>query len=152
MIASRTDNKIPANPKWIANKLGASTKVDIDQLVRSGFLEYTDASNTIADRSDNCTVTAPLEEERRGETEKSREEKSGRFAPPDFQEVYEYCLERKNGIDADYFIDYYQTRDWKLKGGQKMKDWKSAIRTWEKNKNSTNEPIVDRISDRSWAN
>jgi hypothetical protein len=59
--------------------------------------------------------------------------KTVRFTPPSLPEVKEYCLERKNKIDPEYFIDYQQTRDWKLKGGNKMKCWKSAIRTWEKN-------------------
>jgi len=56
-----------------------------------------------------------------------------RFTPPTMQEVVDYCLDRKNGIDAEYFIDYYQARGWKLKGGQPVKDWKACVRTWEGN-------------------
>lgn len=55
-----------------------------------------------------------------------------RFVPPTVEEVRAYCEERENDIDAEYFIDYYETRGWKLKGGDKMKSWKAAIRTWEK--------------------
>lgn len=55
-----------------------------------------------------------------------------RFVPPDVPEVEAYCSERKNGIDPAAFIDYYAARGWKLNGGQTMKDWKAAVRTWER--------------------
>lgn len=55
-----------------------------------------------------------------------------RFVPPDVSEVGAYCSERKNGIDPAAFIDYYATRGWRLNGGQTMKDWKAAVRTWER--------------------
>ena len=54
------------------------------------------------------------------------------FVPPDVSEVATYCSERKNGIDAAAFIDYYAARGWKLNGGQTMKDWRAAVRTWER--------------------
>ena len=48
--------------------------------------------------------------------------------------VSEYCNERKNGIDPQYFIDHYEARGWIPKGYKtKMKDWQATIRTWEKN-------------------
>ena len=52
--------------------------------------------------------------------------------PPSLEEVSEYCIERKNGIDPERFIDYYSSRGWML-GKAKMKDWRAAVRTWEKN-------------------
>lgn len=55
-----------------------------------------------------------------------------RFVPPDVGEVMAYCLERRNGIDPASFVDYYQARGWKLGKGQPMKDWRAAVRTWEK--------------------
>lgn len=58
--------------------------------------------------------------------------KRPRFAPPDVSEVEAYCSERKNGIDPAAFIDYYSARGWKLNGGQTMKDWRAAVRTWER--------------------
>jgi hypothetical protein len=58
--------------------------------------------------------------------------KRKRFAPPTIDEVKEYCRERKNGVDAERFIDYYTSNGW-LVGKNKMKDWKAAVRTWERN-------------------
>ena len=65
-----------------------------------------------------------------------------RFSPPTVDEVRVYCQERKNGIDAEYFVNYYATRGWELKPGQKVKDWKACVRTWEhRNKNPVQSPV-----------
>ena len=62
-------------------------------------------------------------------------DKPKRFIPPTLEEVKEYCIERKNNVDAQRFIDYYSSNGWKV-GRNSMKDWKAAIRTWEKNQYS----------------
>lgn len=59
--------------------------------------------------------------------------KGSRFIAPTLEEVSAYCQERGNGINAAQFIDYYAARGWELKQGQKMKDWKAAVRIWEHN-------------------
>lgn len=65
-----------------------------------------------------------------------------KFTPPTTEEVAEYCKNRGNGIDAEYFIAYYANRDWKLSNGRKMKDWKLAIVTWEKNNFSSTPKVI----------
>lgn len=62
----------------------------------------------------------------------NEEQKRKRFAPPTLEEVKAYCAERKNSVDAERFIDYYTSNGW-LVGKNKMKDWKAAVRTWERN-------------------
>jgi hypothetical protein len=59
-------------------------------------------------------------------------EKNKNFIIPTYNEVKEYCNERGNSIDAEQFIDYYTSKGWMI-GKNKMKDWKAAIRTWERN-------------------
>lgn len=54
------------------------------------------------------------------------------FKKPTIDEVEAYCQERKNNINAEKFIDYYDSNGWKV-GKNPMKDWKACIRTWEKN-------------------
>ena len=68
-----------------------------------------------------------------------RKGENGRFAPPPLDDVLGYCRERKNGIDADRFVDFYTSRGWMM-GKTKMKDWKAAVRTWEKSNNKPKEP------------
>ena len=55
----------------------------------------------------------------------------GKTTPPTVEEVADYCKERGNGIDPQHFVDYYAARGWELKPGQKVKDWKACVRTWE---------------------
>ena len=57
-----------------------------------------------------------------------------RFIKPSIDQVREYCDSRRNGIDPQSFIDFYDARGWKLTKGVSMKDWKAAVRTWEKNR------------------
>jgi predicted phage replisome organizer len=56
---------------------------------------------------------------------------SGRFAPPTLEEVKAYCQERGNSVDPERWYDFYQSKGWMV-GRNKMKDWKAAVRTWEK--------------------
>lgn len=60
-----------------------------------------------------------------------------RFKPPTVDEVKAYCIERQNNVDAARFIDYYTANGWKV-GKNTMKDWKAAVRTWERNGYSAN--------------
>jgi hypothetical protein len=59
-----------------------------------------------------------------------------RFNKPKIEEVREYCIERENHIEAQRFIDYYEANGWKV-GRNPMKDWKAAVRTWERNTSFT---------------
>ena len=77
----------------------------------------------------------------------NKENNKGIFQIPTLQEIYGYCMERKNKINAQYFLDYQTARDWKLKGGQKIKDWKAVIRTWEKNDFNKSVPAATVIKD-----
>ena len=55
-----------------------------------------------------------------------------RFIPPTIEEVRAYCEERKNDIDPEAFIDHYTGNGWKV-GKNPMKDWRAAVRQWERN-------------------
>ena len=53
------------------------------------------------------------------------------FIPPSVDEVRAYCTERNNNVNAETFVDFYTSKGWMI-GKDKMKDWKAAVRTWEK--------------------
>lgn len=67
--------------------------------------------------------------------EESNNKARGRFTPPTVDEVSAYCRERKNGIDPQRFVDFYASKGWRV-GNQAMKDWKAAVRTWERRNDS----------------
>lgn len=73
--------------------------------------------------------------------ESVRGEKTKRFIPPSVEEVEQYCIERSNNIDAQSFIDFYESKGWMI-GKNKMKDWKAAVRTWERSRKQENKENV----------
>ena len=54
-----------------------------------------------------------------------------RFTPPSLNDVARYWAKRKNGIDAESFVAFYESKGWMI-GNNRMKDWKAAVRTWER--------------------
>ena len=57
--------------------------------------------------------------------------KRKRFEKPTLSEIKAYCIERNNNVNAEHFFDYYESNGWKV-GKNSMKDWKAAVRTWER--------------------
>ena len=81
--------------------------------------------------------------------ESVRGEKAKRFYPPTLDEVKQYCEERKNNIDPMAFIDFYSSKGWMI-GKNRMKDWKAAVRTWErkrKEEHKTESSVYDEWRD-----
>lgn len=72
-------------------------------------------------------------------------QKQKRFCRPDVQEVADYCRERGNQVDAQRFVDYYTANGWRV-GKNPMKDWKAAVRTWEKQEGVSPAPAAPRWS------
>lgn len=62
-----------------------------------------------------------------------------KFVPPTLDEVISYCKERNNSVDPQRFIDFYTAKGWMV-GKNKMKDWKAAVRTWEKGQTTSRQP------------
>ena len=66
-------------------------------------------------------------------------EKRTRFSPPSLDDVKNYCRERNNNVDPESFFDFYVSKGWKV-GSQAMKDWRAAVRTWERRDKSKAQP------------
>jgi hypothetical protein len=86
----------------------------------------------------NETVT-PSEAEAEAEAEaETKNKNTGRvkaapvsFTRPTVKEVEAYCQERGNSVDAQAFMDHYDSNGWKV-GKNPMKSWQAAVRTWER--------------------
>lgn len=65
--------------------------------------------------------------------------KKRNIIPPQAEWVKEYCKERKNSVDPEAFMDFYQSKNWMV-GKSKMKDWEAAVRNWERNRDNSNKP------------
>lgn len=56
---------------------------------------------------------------------------STRFQKPSIDEIRQYCISRNNSVDPDQFFNFYESKGWTI-GKSPMKDWRAAVRTWEK--------------------
>ena len=98
----------------------------ISDVRRNARLNKAEQNGTNDNKTEQNESNSPKEKEKDKEPQK-------RFTPPTVEEVAEYCKERGNNINPQYFVDYHIARDWVLSNGKKMKDWKATIRTWEGN-------------------
>lgn len=75
-----------------------------------------------------------------------------RFVKPTLEEVRAYCKERGNSVDPQRFIDFYESKGWKV-GDQAMKDWKACVRTWEqRDKVPAKKVIAQQYDQRDYSN
>jgi hypothetical protein len=65
------------------------------------------------------------------ENEDENRDINNRFKVPSIEEITSYCQERKNKVNPDVWLNHYESNGWMV-GKNKMKDWKAAVRTWEK--------------------
>lgn len=53
------------------------------------------------------------------------------FQKPTLEDVRAYCISRSNKVDPEQFFNFYESKGWVV-GKSPMKDWRAAVRTWEK--------------------
>jgi len=83
LLASQCDNKIPYDLAWITRQLGASSPVDIEELVATGFIEVSDdASRLIAPRKQSALAETEGETETEGEREAEKKKTTSARKPP----------------------------------------------------------------------
>ena len=116
-----------------AGKIGAQARWSNTQL-SGGSKRISSAISKCECQTETDTES---ETETDTETEKvkekivKKENSVKRFIKPTLAEVREYCDSRKNGIDPEAFIAYYESIGWKV-NTKPMRDWKAAVITWEK--------------------
>ena len=65
---------------------------------------------------------------------KNTNEKPRKPKPPNsIEEVKSYCIETNSSIDYEVFFHSYESQGWYKTNGQPVLNWKSTIKTWEKN-------------------
>lgn len=77
------------------------------------------------------------EEEYKETTPKGVAKKPSKFIPPTVEEVVEYIREKGYQVDADRFVNFYESKGWYV-GKNKMKNWRAAVATWQKNEKEHN--------------
>jgi hypothetical protein len=105
-LAKQSGSRIESNRYWI------SFPNEVGQL-----LTYVNQREEVGQplTSNNNTITNTIIRDKK-------------FKPPTVQEVQEYS----STIDAERFCDFYESKGWMV-GKNRMKDFKAAIRNWERN-------------------
>lgn len=65
-------------------------------------------------------------------------EKTKKFSPPSVEEVRAFIDENNYHVDPEQFVDYYESVGWKVGKDKPMKNWRSAVRNWERRSNGSN--------------
>lgn len=65
-------------------------------------------------------------------TNKKPNKKPNIFVPPTLEEIEAYCKERNSSVNAKYFFDYYSEGKWVDAKGNKVRNWKQKLITWER--------------------
>ena len=93
-------------------------------------------------------VNQMLDDKNKKKEERNKKENNsiGRFTPPSVSEVAEYCKSRGNEIDPEEFVSFYESKGWMV-GKNKMKDWKAAVRTWEKSHARESQPKKSKLDE-----
>lgn len=141
-----------ASNKYFADLYGVSNttiSLLIKELIKNGYIEsqiiYKEGTKEILNRYLRIVKEGYLRNLKEGIYEKLKDNnininntsinkkeniKRKSFIKPTIDEIQDYCTERNNGINANAFYDFYQSKDWYV-GKNKMKDWKACVRTWE---------------------
>jgi len=139
-----------ASNKYFADLYGKSkTTISkwVSELVKEGFVEvkltYKEGTKQIDKRYIQIKKGASLKKQVNPLLENAKDNNTivnnnttYSNKKPSVEEIKQYCLQRNNGIDAEQFFDFYESKNWYV-GKNKMKNWQAAIRTWEKRKTKT---------------
>lgn len=114
MIIVKSDSK-----KTVINIVNYSAYQDSDNKKATVKRQLSDSQATVKHTNKN------------EKNEKNEKNNIRQFTPPTYEQVSSYCLERNNNVDAHRFVDHYEANGW-MRGKTKMKDWKAAVRVWER--------------------
>jgi hypothetical protein len=100
-----------------------SSKGTIIQLVNYEKYQIATSEATAEQPKNNQQVT----------TNKNVKKERSIFKPPTFNDLLEFCMQNNLDLNANDFLNYYDSNGWMV-GKNKMKDWKATARRWAKPK------------------
>lgn len=99
-------------------------------------LSKLEANSKLSSSADQAQDKDKTKDKTKNKTNKSVADKppKARAEPPTLDEIKAYCRERRSTVSAEAFYDFYTANGWKQGQGQgkPIKDWKAAVRTWER--------------------
>jgi predicted transcriptional regulator len=123
-----------------AEALNISRRAAADVLNRLVERGVVTRKHVVMDGVQRCMYKAVVPDEAKAPPSSppsGRSRRGSEFQRPTVEEVKEYCRQRGNDVDAERFVDFYEANGWVQGRGKRIKDWKAAVRTWEKGSNKT---------------
>ena len=117
-----------SNKRKDNGKNGGRPKTEINRTETENNRTITEKNRT----KPKITEGKPNKKEKENKKEtitETKKESIGRFTPPTPDQVREYIAEKGYSVDAEKFVDFYESKGWFV-GKNKMKDWKAAVRNW----------------------
>ncbi len=104
---------------------------------------YYEKSKLIENKTSYKTVQDTLDKSREDKNRKEKKKKrSTSFIKPSVEDIRLYLNERNiKHFTPDGFYDFYESKGWMV-GKNKMKDWKAAVRTWERSQKPTEKKVA----------
>ena len=152
LLASKTENRIPADHDWIKSKAMLKGKIDLSTLIKSNFIEQLpnclqDDSKPIALCKQNGGTEKRRVEKIREDTDKKKKRIKKVFIPPVIDDFISYFL--KNNYPetlARKVFEYYSTADWHDSKGNKVQNWKQKVQgVWFKDENKSKEITYESV-------
>jgi len=106
------------------------------------------AQETLKRSSSNTEIETEIEIKKK--LIKKTKKKPIGFIPPSLQDIQNYCQERKNSVNPEKWLNFYQSNGWKV-GKNSMKDWKAAVRTWEGNSFDKKQEPTNAFNPSQWS-
>lgn len=112
-------------------------------LLKYDFQRFSETpTETVGETPMETYIEPKIEPKKNSNNTNTRTRESKVFQKPTVDEVRAYCQERHNKVDAEQFVDFYESKGWRI-GSDPMKDWKAAVRTWEKRRQDNGSPKQD---------
>lgn len=126
------------------NEAGRYTIVEFVTADDTAYVTADDTPNDIPNDTADDTIN------KQNKTKQKRKNIKKEFVPPTFEEIERYVLEKKLKVNTKKFYDYFTEGDWIDSKGNRVKNWKQKILTWNGYVN-TGQKMVSNIDQRSYS-
>lgn len=89
--------------------------------------------NDIYKKTNNLSNESLLVKENTQILKISEKPKKEKFQIPTLEEIKTYAAEAKLFCSCEKFLDHFTANGWKQSNGNAIKDWKAALRNWDRN-------------------
>jgi hypothetical protein len=129
-LLKRLDGSMSSNPRF--RRLLTTAREQNHDIVMTNLDGVMTNLDGVMTESRIVMQEVEVEVDKKKNTNTNTVPQASRFTRPTLVQVADYCQERHNQVNPQTFIDHYESNGWKV-GKNPMKDWKAAVRTWEKN-------------------